>query len=300
MYDCIIIGAGPAGMAAAIYLARKKMKIIVLTGDFGGQTAKASSVENYPGFEKISGPELSEKMHQQIEKLGVESKSEEVKGVEKDETSFNVTTYNGSYKAKSVIVCSGKTHRKLGVPGEEEFTGKGVSYCAICDGPLFKDKTVVIVGGGNSALDAALELEKYAKAVFILNISDQPQCDAILLDRFKDSPKSQIICGAKTKEIYGDGFVRGLKYEEESGNLKDLPCEGIFVEIGWTPSTDFVKNLVKVSELSEIEVDKTGATACEGIYAAGDVTDTPFKQIVIAAGEGAKAALSAWKYLITK
>lgn len=301
MYDVIVIGGGPAGMTAALYLARKKMKIVLLAVDSGGQTAKAASVENYPGFEKISGVELVEKMVQQLKNLNIESNLEEVREIKKITGGFSIVTKNETYDGRALIICSGKTHRKLGVPGEEEFIGKGVSYCATCDGPLFRDKAVVVVGGGNSALDAAIEIEKYAKSVTILNISAAMQADAIMVEKFEKSPKGKIICNIKVQEIYGDQLVKGLKYEDqETKKMIDLPCDGIFVEVGWTPSTDFVNDLVKLNQLKEIEVDKTGATSLTGIFAAGDVTDTPFKQIVIAAGEGAKAALSTWKWLLTQ
>ena len=299
MYDSIIIGGGPAGLTAAIYLARKKMNILLLSSEFGGQTAKAAGIENYPGFIKISGAELIAKTLEQIQALEVENKNEEVKSVEKNENGFKVLTKDQTYQTRSVVICSGKTHRKLNVPGEDEFVGKGVSYCATCDAPLFKDKTVVVIGGGNSAMDAATEIEKYAQKVFVLAVTSELQCDAVLKERFEKSEKGKIIYNAQTTEVYGDGFIKGLKYKDQgSGEIVDLACDGIFVEIGWTPSTDFVKDLLKISELKEIEVDQNGATSVSGIFSAGDVTNTPFKQIVIASGDGAKAALSAWKYLI--
>lgn len=301
MFDSIIIGGGPAGLAAALYLARKKINFLLISTDLGGQAAKASSVENYPGVDKLSGAELSEKFSNQLQDLKVEIKNETVKSMEKIDGGFKVTTGDQSYDSRSIIICSGKTHRKLGVNGEEEFAGKGVSYCATCDGPLFQDKVVAIVGGGNSALDSAIGIEKYAKEVIILNLSPEIQGDAIMVDKFKKSPKGKIILNAKTTEIYGDQTVKGLKYEDQTTKeVKDLPCDGIFVEIGWTPSADFCKDLVELNQLGEIVVDKFGATEIPGIFACGDVTDTPFKQIVIASGEGAKVALSAWKWLITK
>lgn len=299
MYDSIIIGGGPAGMTAAIYLARKKMKIILLTQDYGGQIAKAAEVDNYPGLGQTTGAKLVEKFNEHLKEYKIKNKTEEVKKILYQDVGFEVETKNQTYQAKTLIICSGKTPRHLDVPGEEEFIGKGVSFCATCDAPLFKDKVVAVVGGGNSALDAAIELERYAKQVYIVNISPEIQGDAILKEKFENSPKSKIINNAKTTEIYGDQFIQGLKYEDQnSKELIDLSCEGIFVEIGWTPSSTFLKDLVKLNQLKEIEVDKNGATETPGIFAAGDVTDTPFKQIIIAAGEGAKAALSAWKYLI--
>lgn len=306
MFDTIIIGGGPAGMSAAIYLARKRMKILMLTEDFGGQTTKAADVSNYLGFNAITGIELIQKFTKHLESLSVESKSNtRVKEIKKKDGGFEVITKEETLEAKAVIICSGKTSRRLNVPGEEEFSGKGVSYCATCDGPLFRDKTVAVIGGGNSALDAAVELEKYAKAVNIINVNEEVAADAILKEKFGKSEKGKIIANAETQEVYGDppagGFVKGLKYKDlKTGEIKDLPTDGIFVEIGWSPSTDFVKNLVELNELGEIKTQKNGETSQEGIYAAGDATDTPFKQIIIAAGDGARAALSAWKYLITK
>ena len=300
MYDSIIIGGGPAGISAAIYLGRKRMKILLLTQDYGGQSGKAAEVANYLGFKQTTGPELVGKFQEHLENLEVENMVEEVKTVEKTASGFLVKTREKSFETKTVLVCSGKAPKHLNVKGEEKFTGKGVSYCAICDAPLFRDKVVAVVGGGNSALDAALELEKHAQTVYIVNIGPEIQGDAIMKEKFEQSPKSKVLNDAKTTEIYGKEMVEGLKYEDQkTREIKNLACEGIFVEIGWTSSTGFLKNLVKLNNLQEIEVDKNGMTSCPGIFAAGDVTDTPFKQIIIAAGEGAKAALSAWKYLIT-
>ncbi len=301
MYDCLIIGGGPAGISAAIYLARKKMSIVLLTTDFSGQTAKSSSIENYLGFSKISGPELSAKFQEHLDSLKIENKIGKVESLEKNDQGFEVKISNGIMQARSVIIASGKMPRKLGVPGEKEFEGKGVSYCAICDGPLFKDKTVVVIGGGNSALDAAVGVEKYAKKVYIVNISPEIQGDEVLREKFSKSAKTESINNAKTTEILGEQFVKGLKYEDQkSKEIKELACDGIFIEIGWTPSTDFLDGKVKLNNLKEIEVDKNNQTDTQGIFAAGDVTNVLYKQIVIAAGEGANAALSTWKYLITQ
>ncbi len=301
MYDTIIIGAGPAGMSAAIYLVRKRMKVIVLTNDFGGQTAKAAQVENYLGFEKISGAELVDKFQKHMASTGVEVKNIAVDSVQKKDQNFLVKAGEETLETKTVIIASGKTPRKLNVPREKELAGKGVSYCATCDGPLFQNKTVAVIGGGNSALDAAVEMEKYAQKVYILNISSQVQGDEILVERFKKSDKGQIINNAKTTEILGEQTVKGLKYEDQSTKeVKEIACDGIFVEVGWTTSTDFLKEMVKLNQLGEIEIDANNQTSTPGIFACGDVTNVPFKQIVIAAGEAAKAALSAWKYLLTQ
>lgn len=297
MYDVIIIGAGPAGLSAAIYLVRKKMKTLVLTEDFGGQTAKSSEVENYLGFTKLSGADLTEKFVEHAENIGVETKTEIVKSVIKITEGFEIKTADETYQTKSIIIASGKTPRKLGIPGEDEFMGKGVSYCATCDGPLFHDKTVAVIGGGNSALDSALELEKYAQKVYMINLNADFQGDEIRKDRVKALEKIEVISEAETTAIIGDKFMTGLKYKTKEGE-KALDAQGLFVEIGWAPATESVKDLVELNEIKEVKIDRDNKTSCAGIFAAGDVTDEPNKQIIIAAGEGAKAALNLWKWLV--
>jgi alkyl hydroperoxide reductase subunit F len=299
MYDCIIVGGGPAGMSAAIYLVRKKMSTLMISPDLGGQASKSSEVENYLGFTKISGPELMQKFSDHIEALGVESKvGEEVQTIVKTDNGFKVKTTEAEYETKSVLIASGKMPRHLGIPGEEEFSGKGVCYCAICDGPLFAGKTVAVIGGGNSALDAALELEKYAAKVVLINIEKDFVGDEVRKDRIKESEKIETIVEAATTEFFGENFLKGLKYKDKDGVVKEVACEGVFIEIGWTPSTDFVKDVVKLNALQEIETNLENKTGVPGIFAAGDVTNVLEKQIIIAAGEGAKAALNAWKYVV--
>lgn len=301
MFDCIIIGAGPAGMSAALYLARKKMKIVMIASEIGGQAAKSSEVENYLGFTKTSGPELIDKFHEHIKAIGVEEKVAEAERVEKKDNFFEVKTSQETLQAKSVIIASGKTPRHLNIPGEKEFSGKGISYCAVCDGPLFQGKKVVVIGGGNSALDSALEMERYAQKVYMINLNDDFQGDEIRKDRVKKSSKIEVINKAQTVEAMGSQFLEKIKYKDlNSGQIKEIESQGIFVEIGWQPATEIVKNLVELNNLKEIKIDRENKTSKEGIFAAGDVTDILEKQIIIAAGEGAKAALNAWKYLITK
>jgi len=301
MYDSIIIGGGPAGMSAAIYLGRKKMKVLLLTLDFGGQAAKSSEVENYLGFKKISGPDLSAKFQEHIEAIGIESKTTVVKVVSKKENIFEVKTAEETLEAESIITASGKTPRSLNIPGEKEFLGKGISFCAICDGPLFSAKTVVVIGGGNSALDAALELEKYAAKVYILNLNPDFQGDEIRKDRVKKSSKIEVFSEVQTTGVYGEAVLKGLKYKNlKTNEEKEIKIDGMFIEIGWQPATDFVKDLVELNDLGEIKIDRENQTSCPGIFAAGDVTDIRDKQIIIAAGEGAKAALAAWRYLMTR
>jgi len=301
LYDTIIIGSGPAGMSAAIYLTRKKMKTLLISDEVGGQAAKSAEVENYLGYTKLSGPDLIGKFSEHIDAIGVERKTSEVKSVEKKENFFEVKTDSETFEAKTVIVTSGKTPRKLNIPGEEKFLGHGISYCATCDGPLFKDKTVTVVGGGNSALDAALEMERYAQKVYMINLNDDFQGDEIRKDRVKESPKIEVIDKAQTTEVSGNQFLEKIKYKDlNTGQEKEIESSGMFVEIGWMPATDFAKDLVELNNLKEIKIDRENKTSSRGIFAAGDVTDILDKQIIIAAGEGAKAALSAWKYIITK
>jgi len=300
MYDCIIIGAGPAGMSAAIYAARKKLKTLLLTEEFGGQAAKSAEVDNYLGFTKISGAELVAKFHEHVDSIGVETKTATVESVTKQEKFFEVKTKEETFQVKVIIITSGKVPRPLNIPGEKEFLGKGISYCATCDGPLFNDKTVTVIGGGNSALDAAIELEKHASKVYILNINEDFQGDEIRKDHVKASKKIEILSQAQIISVGGDQVLENLKYKDlKSAETKDLAVDGIFVEIGWTPATKFVKD-IKLNNLKEIEIDSVNKTSIDGIFAAGDVTNIKDKQVIIAAGEGAKAALSAWEYIITK
>lgn len=300
MYDVIIVGAGPAGMTAAIYLARKKVKVLIISSDFGGQMAKAAGIENYPGIMKISGGDLTNKMKEQVEELGVDIKNEAVTSVEKKDNGFSVIIDDERLETKSVLVASGKTHRHLNVSGEKEFTGKGVGYCVTCDGPLFKDKPVAIIGGGNSALDGALELSKYASKVYILNLNENFQGDEVRVDEVKKSDKIEILAPVKTLELTGEKFLEKLKYQNTKDNTeKEIAVNGCFVEIGWQPAASSVKDLVELTQIGEIKTDPDGKTTCEGIYAAGDVTDIVNKQIIIACGSAANTALNLWKWLIT-
>lgn len=300
MYDVIIVGAGPAGMTAAIYLARKKMNILLLTDELGGQTAKAATVENYPGYLSIQGSDLISKMKEQVDELKVENKMLKVDKIAKKEDGFTVSVAGENFEAKSVIIAAGKTPRPLNVPGEEEYLGKGIGYCVTCDGPLFKDKKVAVIGGGNSVLDAALEMEKYAAKVYIVNLNPTFQGDEIRVDKVKASEKIEVLNQAKTTGFSGEKFLKTLKYQDLKTNQeKELAVDGAFIEIGWMPATDMVADLVKLNNLKEIEVDQNTVTSCEGVFAAGDVTNGLNKQIIIAAGQGATAALSAWKYVIT-
>ncbi|MFC1703758.1 NAD(P)/FAD-dependent oxidoreductase [Candidatus Omnitrophota bacterium] len=298
LYDLIIIGAGPAGITAAVYAARKRMNLLVLTEDIGGQAAWSGDIENYTGYQFVSGIELASKFEEHMRKFNIPvNQGEPVISLENKEKIISVTTKKGSYQAKTVIVASGKRSRELGVSGEKEYKNKGLTYCATCDGPLFADKDVAIIGGGNSALDACLQLIKIAKNIYMINVASELTGDAIMQEKVKASDKVTVINNAQVSEVVGEAFVKAVKIKRSNQQQEELlPVEGIFVEIGLIPNSDFARELEK-NELGEIKVDHYNQTNISGIFAAGDVTDVPEKQIIIAAGEGSKAALTAFRYL---
>jgi len=296
MSDLIIIGAGPAGITAAVYAARKNMSILVITKDIGGQAAISGDVENYTGYQFITGPELSIKFEEHMRKYNVEVKeNEEVVKFAKKGSTFVVTSSKADYETKTIIVASGKRSRELNVPGEKEFKNKGLTYCATCDGPLFAQKEVAVIGGGNSALDAALQLMNIAKKVYIVNINPELKGDAIMREKVRADNKVTIFNNSQVTAVSGDKMVNGLKIKRE-GNEEALSVGGVFVEIGLIPNSEFAKTLDR-NKFGEIKVNSRNETDIPGIFAAGDVTDVPEKQIVIACGEGSKASLSAFKYL---
>ena len=304
MYDLIIIGGGPAGVSAGIYATRQRIKTLLITKDFGGQiVGKPVPVENYPGFKEISGMELMKKFEEHVKKFDIEIKLGLVASITKDEDFFTVKNQESEFQAKSVIVASGASPRHLGIKGEGDFVGKGVSYCPLCDGLFFKDKIVVIVGGGNAGFESALYLDNLAKKIYILESGEMVAADEENQAKAKKSEKIEIITKAVLKEIKGDNFVKSLEYEDaKSKEVKSLDVDGVFVEIGHLPATSFVKDLVKFSDeqgrSNEIEINpRTCQTNTPGLFAAGDVSDVLHKQVIIACAEGAKAALSAFKYL---
>ena len=313
-YDLIIIGGGPAGITAGIYAARQKLNTLLITKDFGGQVArKAVMIENYPGFEEISGLELIQKFEKHLRKQKVEIVKDEVGKIEKIGKKFLVqTTGKNKFESKTVIITAGADPRPLEVPGEKEFLGRGVSYCTVCDAPLFLNKTVAVIGGGNAGFEAAIALANYAKKIYILEYGEKVKADTENQERVKKTGKVEVITNAQIGEIKGrhppatlpgkagaPKFVNSLIYlDRKMGKEINLAVEGIFIEIGSQPATSFVKDLVEFNEKDEIKVDPfTGQTSCAGLFAAGDADNVPYKQIVIAAGEGAKAALSAYEYL---
>ncbi len=298
-YDTIIIGGGPAGLTAAIYTTRKKMRTLIVTVDIGGQALLTNHMENYPGYTELSGPKLMQIFEEQAKGFGAEFVFGKADNVERLDSGFKVTLSNGEqYSTKTIIIASGKIPKQLKVPGEEKFIGRGVSTCATCDGPIFKNKTVAIIGGGNSALDAALLLAKIAKKVYLIHRRDQFRGDELLVERVKKTNNIEIVLNSVAKEVKGEKFVKSLVIENvKSKEIRELSVDGIFVEIGYEVKTDFVKDFAKLNEAGEIIVNESCEVSSPGIFAAGDITNVPYKQTVIAAGQGAIAGLSAYSYL---
>lgn len=304
-FELIIIGAGPAGLSAAIYAARKKIKTLIISSDIGGQANWSADVENFIGFHLLSGAQLIEKFKEHLADYALEQKLgvtvlNLIKSAEGD---FEVQTDHGNFTAPAIIVASGKFPRLLNVPGEKEYRGKGVTYCAVCDGPLYKNLPVAVIGGGNSALDAIISLRKYCPEVFSININSDFQGDAILKQTVISDPGVKIEISAQVQEIYGDQVVQGLKLKDKNGLIKTLAIRGVFVEIGYEPSNKFLNTLIQNGQVNldahgEIILAANNTTTLPGLFAAGDISNVAAKQIIVAAGEGAKAALSAYSYLV--
>lgn len=300
-FDLIIVGAGPAGITAAVYAARKKLKTLVITKNIGGQAALSSDIENYTGYQFISGSELAKKFADHIHKFDdtieiIEGKS--VDSVSYSDKMFIVKSEGQSYDAKSVILAAGRRPRELGIPGEREYKNKGVTYCATCDGPLFSGKDVAIIGGGNSALDAALQMLPIANRVYIINVNKSLSGDNIFIEKISSSDKVEIINNAVSKEIFGETFVKGIKIEIPSKDKiqeRIIDVEGVFIEIGSLPVE--IDCNAAVNKYKEIIVNERCETNIPGLFAAGDITNIPEKQIIAAAGHGCIASLSAFKHI---
>jgi len=295
VYDLIIIGAGPAGITASIYAARKKMDFIVLTTNIGGQLIYSSEIENYTGFQYISGEELAAKFQEHLELYKFELKMEEARKVESEGDLFKVKTDAAKYLSRTVMVATGRSPKELKVPGEAEFKNRGVTYCATCDAPLFEGMDVAIVGGGNSGLEAVLQLIKIAKSIRLIEITPELKADTVLIEKAKASDKVEIWASTRVVEIVGDKVVKGIRVQKDGKEFL-LPVQGVFIEIGSIPNSDIV-DFVDKNRWHEITVNCKCETNVPGLFAAGDVTDVPEKQIIVAAGEGCKASLSAFRYL---
>jgi alkyl hydroperoxide reductase subunit F len=304
-FDMLIVGGGPAGAAAAVYAARKGIRTGVVAERFGGQTLDTMGIENFISVQETQGPKFAAAMEAQVRSYGVDiMNSQRVTAIElapKPGGEITVTLSNGAaLKSRSVVLATGARWRNINVPGEQEYRNKGVAYCPHCDGPLFKGKRVAVIGGGNSGVEAAIDLAGVVGHVTLIEFADQLKADAVLVNKLNSLPNVEIHTGAQTTEITGaDGRVNGLIYKNRaSGDAHHVALEGVFVQIGLVPNTEWLRGTVELSKYGEILIDDKCATSLPGVFAAGDVTTVPYKQIIIASGEGSKAALSAFDHLI--
>lgn len=302
VYDMIIVGAGPAGLSAAIYAARKVLKTLIVSEDIGGQVTWTYDVDNYLGFSQIETADLIAKFEEHVEKYGVEKLiGVKVKALElTGKTKKVITSDDKAYLARTVLIATGKHPRPLNVPGEKEFVGMGVAYCSTCDAPLFADLDVAVAGGGNSALGAAIDLIKVARKVYVVSLTPLTG-DPMLQDQVMSSAKVEVFTEYKILRIVGDSAVTGLEIESlKTGEGRTLDVQGVFVEIGLLPNSGLVVDTLETNRIGEIVIDSRCHTGVAGVFACGDVTDVPYKQVIVAAGEGAKAALAAYDYIINQ
>jgi alkyl hydroperoxide reductase subunit F len=302
VYDVIIVGGGPAGLSAAIYTARKVLKTVFISKDIGGQVTWTYDVDNYLGFSHVDAADLIAKFEDHVTKYEVEKLvGVEVTAVEiADKTKKVITKEGNTYLGTTVIIATGKRHRLLDVPGEKEFLGMGVSYCSTCDAPLFAGLDVAVAGGGNSALEAALDLVKVAKQVYVVSLTPITG-DPILKDKVAHSPNVEILTEHEILRIVGESGVEGIEIKSlTTGKGRMLDVQGVMIEIGLMPNSELFVDTLETNERGEIVIDSRCRTGVAGVFACGDVTDVPFKQVVVAAGEGAKAALSAYDYIINQ
>ena len=300
MYDLIIIGGGPGGGAAGVYAARKKMKTALITDSFGGQSLVSAGIENWIGTKSISGFDLAKNLEEHLRaQQGIEIMDGDLVAavIKKDDGTFSITTKNGvTLETKNILLASGSRRKRLGVPGEDKFDGKGVVFCTTCDAPLFGGKAVAVVGGGNSALEGVEDLLQYASKIYLFVRSEVLRGDPVTQEKVKSHPNVEILWDSVIEEIKGEIFVNGVKYKNvKTGEEKDIPLDGVFVEIGLVPNSDFVKELVTLDPFGKVVVDhKTQQTSCPGIWAAGDVSDVLYDQNNISVGDSIKAVLNVY------
>ena len=313
LYDLIIIGGGPAGTAAAVYAARKRLKTLFITESFGGQSIVSADIQNWIGEPHISGFDLAKKFEEHVNSF---SDVVEIRMPEKAVSVGKINCVNGTrpcdfevkteeggtYQAKAVILAAGARRRRLGVPGEDKLDGKGVAWCSTCDAPIFAGKVVAVVGGGNAGLEAVVDLFPYASKIYLLEFGETLKGDPVTQEQVKKNTKVEIILNAQTKEILGEQMVTGIKYLDRKTNQeKTLPLHGVFVEIGSVPNSEMVKGVMELDKWGQVIIDsKHASTSVPGIFAAGDITDDPYKQNNISAGDAVKAALAAYAYLLNR
>ncbi len=296
IHDTVIIGAGMAGLTAAIYASRKRMDYVIVASDFGGQFSVSGEILNYPGVVETTGVDFQDMMQEQMEFNDVEVMEETVEGVEHEDGVFTVKTDKNSYRTRTLIIATGSHPRKLKVPGEEEFMNKGVTYCSICDGPLFADKKVAIIGGGDAALEAVDFMKDIASEIHVFTNEKQFRAHEYLQERVDENPKVTPHFNVEVEEIVGDDFVSGIRFNED-GEEKTLKVEGVIIEIGRVPNTEPFKDLVELDDEGHIKVDCRANTSVDGVFAAGDCTDVHEYQYVIAGGQGCIALIKAARYL---
>jgi len=298
MYDVIIIGAGVAGLAAAMYSGRFEMKTLVIGETIGGTLILTDSVENYPGFKKISGMELVNKLKEHALDYNIELREDKVKSVKKSGSKFIVSTKEKKFEAKSIIISTGTEFKKLGVPEEEEFKNKGVHYCALCDGYFYKEKIIAVIGGSDSAAKDALLLSKYGKKVYMIYRGEEIRAEPINYERIMKTNKIEIITKTNVTKINGDKSVKSIELDNPYKGKKELNVDGIFVAIGHNPSNQFAKELgVELNEKGYIKIDREGKTNVAGVFAAGDIVDSKWKQAITGVAEGVSASYSAYQYV---
>lgn len=299
MYDVIIAGAGPAGMSAAVYASRANLSTLMLErGVPGGQMMNTEEIENYPGYDHILGPDLSTKMFEHAQKFGAEYKFGEITDVEDYGDYKLIKTSNGEYKGKAFIIATGSSPRKLGVPGEDQFTGRGVSWCAVCDGAFFRNKEVVVVGGGDSAVEEAQFLTRFATKVTVIHRRDQFRAQKIIQDRLFANPKISVIWDSVVKEIRGENKVTGVVIENlKTNEVSELAAEGVFIYVGADPLSMPFSKLGITNESGYIPTDELMRTKVEGVYAAGDIREKTLRQIITAANDGSQAAITAQHFI---
>lgn len=298
IYDVLIVGAGPAGLTAGVYCSRKMLKTVIISENIGGQAIESWAIENYMGYRMVSGEDLMHKFEEQVRGEHISLELDRVHALRKEGDLFVAETAGGKvYTAKTVILTEGKRPRKLGVEGEERYLGRGLSVCATCDGPLFRDKVIAVIGGGNSALQTAIEMARIAKTVHLV-VRSTIKADPGYISRYEEQKNIITHLGHTIAALHGNAMVSGITIRDsKSGKETSITLDGVFAEVGWIPNTEFLEGLVRLNDQKEVEIDINCRTSVPGIFAAGDVTNIKTKQIITAAGEGAKAALEAYDYL---
>ena len=298
VYDVVIVGAGPAGLTAGMYCARKMLSTLIISENIGGQALESWAIENYMGYRMVSGEDLMKKFEEQIRVQDIRLELDRVTGFSADGNEFTISTAAGQdFRAKSLILAQGKRPRRLDVLGEERFIGRGISICSTCDGPLFKGKKVAVVGGGNSALQTAIEMSGIASSVSLI-VRSSIRADPVYTKRLETIGNITVHQHTHVAALHGDQFLTGVTITDDKGLEQQISLDGIFVEIGWLPNTEALGTFVEINDRREIVVDVNCRTSRPGVFAAGDITNEKSKQIIIAAGDGAKAALEAYEYLM--